>query len=68
MIVEYYRMWDNHTWDTDFIHVPGNPPEEQLDEAIRTAAAKIAWQNDVPVIVGLYCAGAEEDYEEDANE
>lgn len=21
--VEYFRLWDDHTWDTDFLEIPG---------------------------------------------
>jgi hypothetical protein len=55
--VEYYRLWggDSGTWDTDFIDIPADTPHDMLDKAIRQAAAKIEWQDEAPVIVGLYC-------------
>ena len=36
--VEYYRCWDDRTWDTDFIEIPRDA--EHLNEAIETAAEK----------------------------
>jgi hypothetical protein len=71
--VEYYRCWagnggDRGTWDTDFIDIPADTPEDQIEAAVRAAAAKIKWRdNEPPVLVGLYCAnddGEEEDEEE----
>lgn len=63
--VEYYRLWDDHTWDTDFIDVPVNTPEEELDEAVRKAASEISWVDDIPAIVGVYNSGDEEEEIED---
>lgn len=59
--VEYYRLWDGGTWDTDSIEIPKDTPEERIEEAVREAAAKIKWREDVPVIVGVYCASEEEE-------
>ena len=60
--VEYYRLWggDSGTWDTDFIDIPADTPDDRLDEAIREAAAKIQWRDEPPVIVGCYNDGGEE--------
>src|SRR5262249_42473024 len=30
--LEVFRLWDDHTWDTDFIHVPAQTPEDRLQE------------------------------------
>jgi len=59
--VEYYRLWggDSGTWDTDFIDIPANTPDDNVDSAIRTAVAKIRWRDEVPTIVGLYADGDE---------
>ena len=64
--VEYYRLWGGDmahgTWDTDYINIPADTPDDMIDKAIRKAAGKIEWRNDLPVIVGCYCnAGEEED-------
>ena len=64
--VEYYRLWGGDlahgTWDTNFIDITTNTPDDMLDEAIRTAARRIAWRDEPPVIVGCYCdAGDQED-------
>ena len=63
--VEYYRLWggDSGTWDTDFIDVPADTPDDMLDQAIRKAAARIEWRDEVPVIVGYYYDVDEEDDE-----
>ena len=65
--VEYFRCWDDHTWDTDFIEVPADTPEEKLDEAVIEAAQAIDWENEAPALVGLYCASDEEPDEQTAN-
>jgi hypothetical protein len=68
--VEYYRCWagnngDSGTWDTAYIDVPADTPEDRLEEAVREAVAKIDWRDgEAPVLVGLYCAGGEYDEEE----
>jgi hypothetical protein len=59
--VEYYRCWagnggDSGTWDTDFIDIPADTPEDKVEEAVRKAADTIKWRNgEAPVIIGLYC-------------
>ena len=64
--VEYYRLWggDSGTWDTDFIDIPADTPDDNLGQAIRTAAAAIGWRDEVPVVVGYY-ADADEGEDED---
>jgi hypothetical protein len=64
--VEYYRLWagnsgDSGTWDTDFIDIPVDTPGDKVGEAIRKAAVKIKWRDDVPVLVGYYCDADTED-------
>lgn len=54
MLVEYFRLWDDNTWDTEFIPIPADTPEERAREAIFEAAEKILWTDDIPVVVGLY--------------
>ena len=39
--VEYFRLWDDHTWDTDFIDIPANTPEDRLG---RTQYEKLRYQ------------------------
>jgi hypothetical protein len=63
--VEYYRLWSDHTWDTDFIDIPADTPDEKLDEAIREAAWEIPWEKELPVIVGCYHAGDEDDEQDE---
>ncbi len=64
--VEYYRLWpgnsgDGGTWDTDFIDVSADTPDDRLDEAVRQAAQKIKWREEPPVIVGCYCDASDEE-------
>ena len=71
--VEYYRLWagnagDSGTWDTDFIDIPADTPDDKLDNAIRKAAAKINWQEEPPVIVGHYCDADELGDEDDGRD
>ena len=54
ILVEYYRLWDDDTWDTEFIPIPADTPLERADVAVREAADKIQWTDDIPVVVGLY--------------
>jgi hypothetical protein len=63
--VEYYRLWEDHTWDTEFLEVPTDTPEEQLEDFVRAWAAKHDWQGELPVLVGLYHYADEE--EDDAD-
>jgi hypothetical protein len=63
--VEALNNGDSGTWDTDYIDVPADTPEDRLEEAVREAVAKIDWRDgEAPVLVGLYCAGGEYDEEE----
>jgi hypothetical protein len=71
--VEYYRLWagnsgDGGTWDTDYLRIPADTPDEQLDEAVRKAAERIKWRDEPPVIVGFYSAAADELTLEDDDE
>ncbi len=71
--VEYYRLWagnsgDAGTWDTDFIEIPADTPDDKVANAVREAAAMIDWQNDVPVIVGYYCDAGEHGDEDDSRD
>lgn len=57
--VEYYRCWagnggDSGSWDTDFIKIPLNTPDDQLTKAVQAAAAKIEWKDEAPCFVGYY--------------
>lgn len=63
--VEYYRCWDGNSggdWDTDFIEIPADTPDDQLDAAVQAAARSIDWTDSVPpVFVGFYATA---DYDE----
>ena len=68
--MEYYRLWgensgDSGTWDTDFIDIPADAPDDMVDKAIREAAAKIEWRGEVPVIVGCYHDGSDQEEDDD---
>lgn len=63
--VEYFRLWDDHTWDTDFIDIPTDTPDDRLEKAVREAAEKLEWDGDIPLLVGFYHAGEDEDEEKE---
>lgn len=57
--VEYYRGWpgnqgDRGQWDTGFIDIPADTPDDLLDNAIREAAVLLPWADEIPIFVGLY--------------
>jgi len=58
--VEYYRCWpgnggDSGTWDTDYIDIPDDTPDDRLNEAVTEAAQKIEWRaGESPCFVGFY--------------
>lgn len=62
--IEYYRCWQDGTWDTDFIDVPDNTPENQVQQAIQKAVEQINWKETPPVIVGLYHLPENEEFVE----
>src|SRR5208283_3748172 len=44
--VKYYRCWpgnqgDRGEWDTDYIEIPSDTPDDKIEDAIREAALKI---------------------------
>ena len=61
--VEYYRLWggDSGTWDTDYIDIPADTPDDMVDKAIRKAAETVQWRDEPPVIVGYYSAACEDE-------
>jgi lysophospholipase L1-like esterase len=66
--VEYYRLWEDGTWDTEFLDIPADTPENEYENAVRQVAAKIKWRDTPPVIVGLYSGPAETEAEDDLGE
>jgi len=57
--IEYYRLWpggsgDSGTWDTDFVQIPADTPDDQIDQAVVKAVAAIRWRNEPPIITGIY--------------
>jgi len=54
--VEYYRLWggDSGTWDTDFIDISADTPDERIAAEVAEAVAKIKWRDEPPVITGVY--------------
>ena len=67
--VEYFRCWDSHTWDTDFLELSGDlDPDDYgaIQQAIEEAASKIEWRDDHPCFVGLYAIDQDaEEFEEE---
>ncbi len=53
--VEYFRCWDDHTWDTDFIDIPAGTPEDKINDAVQEATLRIEWTEEAPAFVGIYC-------------
>jgi hypothetical protein len=53
--IEVYRCWDDRTWDTEFVEIPADTPEENI-EAVAASAALEALRHsaDLPVVVGVY--------------
>ena len=71
--VEYWRMWagsegDRGEWDTDYIEIPADTPDDKLGEAIYEAAKQINWSTEPPVMVGFYSSTEEEGEEEPESE
>jgi len=68
--VEYWRMWrqgsDCGTWDTDFIEIPADTPEDQASRAIEAACERVEWRDEPPQFVGLYAYA--DDMDEDNKE
>lgn len=57
--IEYYRLWpsnggDSGTWDTDFVAILADTPDDQIDEAVEKAVAAIRWRDEPPIITGVY--------------
>ena len=68
--IEYYRLWsgnggDSGTWDTDFVAIPANTPDDKIAEAVEMAVSKIKWRDEPPIVTGVYSV-ADPD-EEDIN-
>ena len=60
--VEYYRMWDDKTWDTELIEIPYETSEEGIAEAVQWAVSAISWGEDgPPMFVGVYHIPDEEE-------
>lgn len=67
--VEYYRCWsgnggDSGQWDTDFIEIPKDTPDDELDKAVVKACEEVAWKDERPLFVGYYCDSDPLDEEE----
>jgi hypothetical protein len=65
--VEYFRGWagnggDSGTWDTDYVDIPADTPDDKVQQAIEAACARIEWRDgEAPVLVGLYGDGDDPD-------
>jgi len=68
--IEYYRLWpgnggDSGTWDTDFVAIPAETPDERIEGAVQKAVAKIKWRDEPPILTGVYSAPELEEEEEE---
>ena len=54
--VEYYRLWENNTWDTAFCDLPYETDEEQIVETLNEYLAQSApdFKYRTPIIYGVY--------------
>jgi hypothetical protein len=71
--IEFYRLWAGNggasgTWDTDFVDIPADTPDELIAAAVQRAADQIAWNPTPPVAVGVYSVPPLEDAVEPAAE
>ncbi|MCE9553855.1 MAG: hypothetical protein K8T91_10845 [Planctomycetes bacterium] len=62
-VVEYFRCWLGNqvgggTWDTGFLAIPADTPDERIDEVIRRAVSRVPWESEAPVLVGYYADGS----------
>jgi hypothetical protein len=69
--IEYYRLWpgnggDSGTWDTDFVQIAADTPDDKIEEAVQQAVAKIKWRDQPPAITGIYSVPTPEE-DEDLN-
>jgi len=68
--IEYYRLWpggsgDSGTWDTDFVDIPADTPDNHIGEAVERAVAAIRWRDEPPIITGIYSMPEPEEEEEE---
>jgi hypothetical protein len=38
--IEVYRCWSDHTWDTAFVDIPRNTPDDRIAEAAEAAVLR----------------------------
>jgi hypothetical protein len=70
--IKYYRLWpgesgDSGTWDTDFVEISANTPNDQIDQAVEKAVAAIRWRNEPPIITGIYSVPEPQEEVEEEN-
>ena len=57
-VVEVYRCWEHHVWDTEFVFIPADTDLEdwgQVQDAIEKAVmAQLKDSANLPCMVGLY--------------
>ena len=68
-LIEYYRLWPGNngyggTWDTAFVAIPANTPDDKITAVAEKAVAAIQWRNEPPVITGIYNVPEPEEEEE----
>ena len=68
--IEYYRLWRSDKsiaplfWDTQFIDIPADTPDDEIDDAVQEAAERLFKDHcgvRKPVIVGVYSIPPMED-------
>lgn len=69
--IEYYRLWagsngDSGTWDADYVEIPADTPEDKIEEAVKEAARRIEWRDEVPVDFGVFAIPDLDDDDTDA--
>ena len=45
--IEYYRLWADGRWDTDFIAIPANTPEDKIEQAVRDAVSQLVLSHEL---------------------
>ena len=69
--IEYYRLWsgnggDSGTWDTDFVEIPADTADDQIDKAVEKAVAAIRWRDEPPITTGVYSVPEPEEEDDTA--
>ena len=53
--IEVYRCWDDHTWDTEFVEIPDDTPDDEIGLAAEHVTLEaLRHSADLPVMIGVY--------------